>query len=80
MVERGEIVLGGCIVDGDAPALRCPDCGMSHGTNEWLQDMKRREPSAEEHAKWQADQAARKKAKADRRSILKARVRASKKP
>ena len=26
-VERGEIVLGGCIVDDDDPAWECSECG-----------------------------------------------------
>ena len=25
--DRGEVALGGCVVTGDDPAHRCPDCG-----------------------------------------------------
>lgn len=30
--ERGEIALGGCILDEDSPAFRCADCGVGNGT------------------------------------------------
>jgi len=25
--ERGELILGGCLVDGNEPTARCPECG-----------------------------------------------------
>jgi hypothetical protein len=25
--ERGEVVLGGCVIDGNEPTARCPHCG-----------------------------------------------------
>jgi len=30
-VKRGEVVLGGCCIDGDEPALSCRDCGHRWG-------------------------------------------------
>jgi uncharacterized Zn finger protein (UPF0148 family) len=26
--ERGEVILGGCLVDGNEPSARCPKCGI----------------------------------------------------
>lgn len=30
-IDKGEICLGGCIVDDDAPAYRCNQCGGKFG-------------------------------------------------
>lgn len=29
--ERGEIKIGGCIIEGDAPTFRCTSCGRTTG-------------------------------------------------
>jgi hypothetical protein len=33
--ERGEIVLGGCVVDTDSPAYHCANCGRKFTESEW---------------------------------------------
>jgi hypothetical protein len=77
--NSGDVELGGCIVTADSPAWKCSQCGERHGTNEWLQELKRHEPSNEERAEWLQEQARRKQAKQERQRVLKARLRDPKK-
>jgi hypothetical protein len=67
--------LGGCIVHSNAPAWKCLRCGERHGTNEWLESLKRFERTPEEAAAQQADYTRRKAEKKERQRVLKARLR-----
>jgi hypothetical protein len=80
MAKRGEVDLGGCIVHSNAPAWKCLGCGERHGTNEWLESLRRFERTPEEAAAQQADYERRKAEKNERQRVLKARLRDPRRP
>jgi hypothetical protein len=80
LAQRGEIDLGGCMVNGDSPGWRCSQCGERHGSNELLRELKERESKRTPISNWREDDARKKQLKKQRQEILKSRLREPRKP